>query len=447
MRKAAVNYLRSYTKLPLRRAANLFRVTQSMGDVAAYSGAMRRLSIELGKIASDLRLLSMGPRAGLSEIALPAVQPGSSIMPGKVNPSVPEMVNQVCYQVMGCDLTVAMAAEAGQLELNVMMPVIAWNALHMSRILRGAMTALATKTVEGMTADANREPRAARPQHGGRNRAEPSHRIRGHRRDCERVRAHGKIDSADREGARHPDRQRARRPARARTHDGTRPMNLRAIVLVLTLAVAGSGMPSAQQKPAAQKLPRTPRLFAPQDLGLLEPPDREAWQKPDQVMDALHIAEGTTVLDLGAGGGWFTSRLARRVGPNGRVYAVDVQSLMIQAIVRRMQREGLTNVTPVLGADDDPSLPADANPDAVLIVDTFHETEQPVVLLQNVARTLKPQGRIGIIDYREGEGGPGPGPEERVPPGVVIAQAQTAGLKFVEQHKFLPYQYFLIFGR
>jgi ubiquinone/menaquinone biosynthesis C-methylase UbiE len=164
-------------------------------------------------------------------------------------------------------------------------------------------------------------------------------------------------------------------------------------------------------------------------------------------MDALHIAEGTTVLDLGAGGGWFTSRLARRVGPNGRVYAVDVQSLMIQAIVRRMQREGLTNVTPVLGDYDDPSLPANVNPDAVLIVDTFHEAEHPVVLLQNVARTLKPQGRIGIIDYREGEGGPGPGPEERVPPGVVISQALTAGLKLVEQHKFLPYQYFLIFGR
>ena len=153
---AAIDYLRSYTGLPLRRASNLFRVTQSMGDIAAYSGAMRRLSIELGKVASDLRLLSMGPRAGLSEIALPAVQPGSSIMPGKVNPSIPEMVNQVCYQVMGCDLTVAMAAEAGQLELNVMMPVIAWNALHSSRILREAMTALRARCVDGITADAQR---------------------------------------------------------------------------------------------------------------------------------------------------------------------------------------------------------------------------------------------------------------------------------------------------
>src|SRR2546428_9949990 len=105
-----------------------------MGDVLAYSSAMRRLAVEVGKIASDLRLLSMGPRAGLSEVALPPVQPGSSIMPGKVNPSVPEMVNQVCFQVIGCDTTVMLASAAGQLELNVMMPVIAWNALHSATI-------------------------------------------------------------------------------------------------------------------------------------------------------------------------------------------------------------------------------------------------------------------------------------------------------------------------
>ena len=142
--------------LPLRPAANRFRVTQSMGDVLAYSGAMRRLAVELGKIASDLRLLSMGPRAGISEIALPAVQPGSSIMPGKVNPSVPEMVNQVCFQVIGCDTTVCVAAEAGQLELNVMMPVIAWNALHSSTILRQAMMQLRTRCVDGIEADAAR---------------------------------------------------------------------------------------------------------------------------------------------------------------------------------------------------------------------------------------------------------------------------------------------------
>jgi aspartate ammonia-lyase len=155
-RRLVVANLARYTSLKLTPAANLFRVTQSMGDILAYSGAMRRLAVELGKIASDLRLLSMGPRAGLSEIALPAVQPGSSIMPGKVNPSVPEMVNQVCFQVMGCDQTIALACEAGQLELNVMMPVIAWNALHASTILREAMKALRARTVDGITADAPR---------------------------------------------------------------------------------------------------------------------------------------------------------------------------------------------------------------------------------------------------------------------------------------------------
>lgn len=212
------------------------------------------------------------------------------------------------------------------------------------------------------------------------------------------------------------------------------------IVLVLiTLA----SVEAQQQKPR-----RNPRLFAPQDLGLLEPPDREAWQKPDQVMDALHVAEGTTVADLGAGGGWFTMRLARRVRPNGRVYAVDVQRLMIEAIQRRIEREGLTDIViPVLGEYDDPRLPADARTDAVLIVDAFPEMEDPVLLLKNVSRTLKPHGRIGIIDYREGDGGPGPDAAERVPPSVVISQAAAAGLRLVERHTFLPYQYFLIFGK
>jgi aspartate ammonia-lyase len=152
----AIGNLSQLTGFALAPAANRFRVTQSMGDVLAYSGAMRRLAVELGKVASDLRLLSMGPRAGIAEIVLPAVQPGSSIMPGKVNPSIPEMVNQVCFQVLGCDTTVCTAAEAGQLELNVMMPVIAWNALHPSTILRNAMDVLRTRCVDGLAADAAR---------------------------------------------------------------------------------------------------------------------------------------------------------------------------------------------------------------------------------------------------------------------------------------------------
>jgi aspartate ammonia-lyase len=151
--RAAVGHLASYAGLPLRPAGNRFRVTQSMGDVLAYAGALRRLAVEVNKVASDLRLLSMGPRAGIAEIQLPAVQPGSSIMPGKVNPSVPEMVNQVCYQVIGCDAAILAAADGGQLELNVMMPVIAWNAIHATRILTNAMRVLQSRCVAGVTAD------------------------------------------------------------------------------------------------------------------------------------------------------------------------------------------------------------------------------------------------------------------------------------------------------
>jgi ubiquinone/menaquinone biosynthesis C-methylase UbiE len=152
------------------------------------------------------------------------------------------------------------------------------------------------------------------------------------------------------------------------------------------------------------------------------------------------------VADLGAGGGWFTIRLARRVGPNGLVYAEDIQRLMIEAIERRVQREGLTNVRTKLGAKDDPGLPPGAI-DAVVIVDAFHEMEEPVTLLRNVGKALKPNGLIGIIDYRQGQGGPGPGPEERVEPKVIIETAKAAGLTFAGEENFLPYQYFLRFRK
>ena len=151
--REAVKQLAGATGLSLQPARNRFRVTQSMGDVLAVSGAVRRLAVESGKLASDLRLLAMGPRAGLGEVRLPAVQPGSSIMPGKVNPSIPEMVNQVCFQVVGCDATIAAACEAGQLELNVMMPVIAWNALHAVLILTQALSIFTSRTIVGLEAD------------------------------------------------------------------------------------------------------------------------------------------------------------------------------------------------------------------------------------------------------------------------------------------------------
>jgi aspartate ammonia-lyase len=146
-------YLREISGLELRIGNDRIQLMQSMGDAAGFSAAMRVLAIDLSKIASDLRLMVMGPRTGIDEIKLPAVQPGSSIMPGKINPSIPEMVNQVCFQVMGLDTTVAIAAEHGQLELNVMMPVIAFNVLLAMRILSNAARVLAERCVVGIEAN------------------------------------------------------------------------------------------------------------------------------------------------------------------------------------------------------------------------------------------------------------------------------------------------------
>lgn len=187
------------------------------------------------------------------------------------------------------------------------------------------------------------------------------------------------------------------------------------------------------------------RLFPPENLGLLEGPDRDAYQRPDQIMDALLIGDGSTVADLGAGGGWFTVRLARRVGPNGKVYAEDIQPQMIQAIERRVTREELKNVRTILGTPTDPKLPA-GSLDAVLIVDAYHEVEQPVTLLRNIARSLKPTGTIGIINYKKDGGGPGPAMEERVDPEQVIHDALAAGLVLHKRENFLRYQYLLTFG-
>jgi aspartate ammonia-lyase len=145
--------LKAISGLDLRVGQDRIQLMQSMGDAAAFSATLRGLAVDLSKIASDLRLMVMGPRTGIDEITLPAVQPGSSIMPGKINPSIPEMVNQVCFQVIGCDTTVAIAAEHGQLELNVMMPVIAHNVLLAMMILTNAARVLADKTVSGIKAN------------------------------------------------------------------------------------------------------------------------------------------------------------------------------------------------------------------------------------------------------------------------------------------------------
>jgi aspartate ammonia-lyase len=148
-----VKHLSAISGLELRMGENRVQLMQSMGDIATFSGAFRAYVLDLNKIANDIRLLASGPRTGLAEILLPAVQPGSSIMPGKVNPSIAEMVNQVCFQAIGLDTTVAMAAEAGQLELNVMMPVITHNIVFGLIIVGNASRVFADKCIDGIEAD------------------------------------------------------------------------------------------------------------------------------------------------------------------------------------------------------------------------------------------------------------------------------------------------------
>ncbi len=222
---------------------------------------------------------------------------------------------------------------------------------------------------------------------------------------------------------------------------------LRGSLLVL-LACAAVGLRlTAQSTPdAPSQPPAHGRLFAPEDLGILESPDRDDWQEPDRIMDALLVADGSRVADLGAGGGWFTIRLAQRVGPNGRVYAEDVQPEMIESIKQRVVNQRLTNVETILGTYTDPHLPE--NLDAVLVVDTYPAFEDPVSILRHVARALAPHGRLGIVDFkRDGVGGPGPPPADRADPEDIKRDAEKAGLRLLRDDLTLRYQYMLIFGR
>jgi aspartate ammonia-lyase len=145
--------LREVSGVPVVKSYNLVEATQDSGAYVQMSGVLKRIAVKLSKICNDLRLLSSGPRCGLQEIRLPPMQPGSTIMPGKVNPVIPEVVNQVCYEIIGNDMTITMAAEAGQLELNVMEPIIALNLFESFMILRNACVVLTSRCIRGIQAD------------------------------------------------------------------------------------------------------------------------------------------------------------------------------------------------------------------------------------------------------------------------------------------------------
>ncbi len=225
-------------------------------------------------------------------------------------------------------------------------------------------------------------------------------------------------------------------------------MIARRLVLALMVLLAGGRLVAAQGTGAAGRH----SLFPPTDLGLLESPDRDIWQKPEQIMDALGIADGSKVADIGAGGGYFTVRLTKRVGPNGIVWAEDVQPAMLEAIKRRMAKDvakdaSKDNVHTVQGTSTDPMLPADSV-DAAIILETYQEIQygNPLLFLENLRKSLRPGGRVGIIDYKKEGGGPGPD-GGRPDPETIIAVAEKAGLRLLKRETFLPFQFFLIFTK
>jgi ubiquinone/menaquinone biosynthesis C-methylase UbiE len=189
------------------------------------------------------------------------------------------------------------------------------------------------------------------------------------------------------------------------------------------------------------------RFKNPKDLegyiAAQEAPDRAAWQKPEEVLDALAVAPGQTVCDIGAGPGYFALRASKRVGAAGRVFAVDVDPRILDALRSRIEKAGARNVTPVLALAADPLLPP-RSCDRVLVVDAYHHFPDRPRYLARLAALLRPGGRLANVDWHKHPTAVGPPLEHRIAREDFLADAATAGLRVVSEPKILPYQYFLV---
>jgi arsenite methyltransferase len=181
-------------------------------------------------------------------------------------------------------------------------------------------------------------------------------------------------------------------------------------------------------------------------IASMERAERDQWQKPDEVVKALDLKNGDMVADIGAGSGYFSRRLARAVGPDGKVYAVDVAGDILAYLAERASRERLTNIVTIVSAPGNPMLPKNSV-DLAFFCDTTHHIEHRVNFYRNLLPALKAHGRVAIIDYRPDSPHAPHKPEQLVPRSQVISEAQEAGFKFVRDFQFLPYHYFLIFEK
>ena len=209
-----------------------------------------------------------------------------------------------------------------------------------------------------------------------------------------------------------------------------------------TLALAVLVVPAGHAQGHAHKGPADHRFDdAERWARVFDDPARDAWQQPDAVIRALKLAPDAAIADIGAGTGYFAVRLARAV-PKGRVVGVDVSDDMVRYLGSRAKREGLANLTAQLGSADDPRLAAPV--DLALLVDVYHHLPARERYFERVRASLKPDGRVAVVDFRL-DSRRGPPPSGRVPPGEVRAELARAGFELVEEHGFLPDQYFLVF--
>jgi ubiquinone/menaquinone biosynthesis C-methylase UbiE len=210
---------------------------------------------------------------------------------------------------------------------------------------------------------------------------------------------------------------------------------------ILLFSVAAACWAQTHRDPhQAHHVPRSPDEW----VKILEDPDRDGWQKPDQVVEKLGLASGAVVADIGAGSGYFSVRFARAVGPQGTVYAADIDEGLIKHLGKRSAEEGLDNLKPLLGRPDDPLLPP-ASVDLVFICDVIHHIEDRGPYYSKLARALRPGGRLAIVDFHKRELPVGPPPAMKIAKTDLIAELDQAGFGLREEFDFLPYQYFLIF--
>jgi ubiquinone/menaquinone biosynthesis C-methylase UbiE len=220
---------------------------------------------------------------------------------------------------------------------------------------------------------------------------------------------------------------------------------LRVVSTFTGLLLFASGAATQDHAPRSHeemhRLHRDPQAY----IAMLENPQRDAYQKPDEVVAALGLEPGETVADIGSGSGYFTLRFAPKVGPGGRVYAVDVDPEMVRHLNRRLRDAGVRNVQTVLADPADPLLPY-ASVDRFVVVNTWHHVEKQPEYLALMKRMLKPGGQVVMIDYHKRELPVGPPLAMKIAREDLVAQMAKSGFRLAQEHTFLPYQYFLVFA-